>query len=72
MKKYVKKIQEKLENTLKGYLAHWSFLGLGSEKKWCGTCSGRSNGSSDRTAEKMLENFQTKNWSPNLSMHQRL
>ena len=36
---------------------HWSFLGLGSEKKWYGTFHGIPIGSWSRTAEKMLMNF---------------
>ena len=36
---------------------HWSFLRLGSEKKWCGTCTGRPDGSWDKTAEPMMLNF---------------
>ena len=35
---------------------HWSFLGLGSEK-WYGTHDGKPDGSLNRTAEKMLQNF---------------
>ena len=34
----------------------WSFLGLGSEKKWCGTCSGRPDGSWDNFLQ-MIVNF---------------
>ena len=70
--KYVKKNSRNVgEHAQRFPRGHWSFLGPGSEKKWYGTCSGRTNGSWDRTAEKMLENFQ-KNWPPNLSMHQHL
>ena len=36
---------------------HWSFLGPGSEKKWCGTDVHKPDGSWERTAEKMLLNF---------------
>ena len=32
----------------------WSFLGLGSEKKWYKTCSDKPNGNCDRTAEMMI------------------
>ena len=39
-------------------LGHWPFVGPCSVKKWYGTCSDRSNGSWDWTAENMLENFQ--------------
>ena len=34
-----------------------SFLGPGSEKKWYGTYDGKPDGSWNRTAEKMLQNF---------------
>ena len=36
---------------------HWSFLGLGSDKKWYGTCTDKSDGSWDRMAEEMMLNF---------------
>ena len=36
---------------------HWSFLEPGSEKKWNGTYDGKPDGSWNRTAEKMLQNF---------------
>ena len=36
---------------------HWSSLGPGSEKKWYGTFDGKPDGSWNRTAEKMLQNF---------------
>ena len=36
---------------------HWSFLGLGSEKKWYGTCSDEPDGVWDKTAEDMMLNF---------------
>ena len=36
---------------------HWSFLEPGSEKKWCGTYDCKPDGSWNRTAEKMLQNF---------------
>ena len=36
---------------------HWSFLGRASEKKWYGTCDCKPDGSWNRTAEKMMENF---------------
>ena len=36
---------------------HWSFQGLGSEKKWYGTYDCKPDGSWNRTAEKMLQNF---------------
>ena len=36
---------------------HLSFLGPGSEKKWCGTYDHQPDVSWDRTAEKMLLNF---------------
>ena len=35
----------------------WSFLRPGSEKKWYGTHDGKPDGSWNRTAEKMLQNF---------------
>ena len=36
---------------------HWSFLELGSEKKWYGTYTDKPDGSWDRTAENMMWNF---------------
>ena len=36
---------------------HWSFLGPGSEKKWCGTHSDKPDGKWDETAERMMHNF---------------
>ena len=36
---------------------HWSFLGPGSEKKWCGTHTYKPNGKWDRVAEDMMINF---------------
>ena len=36
---------------------HWSFLGLGSEKKCYGTYDVKPDGSCNRTAEKMLQHF---------------
>ena len=35
----------------------WSFLECGSEKKWCGTCTDKPDGSWDRMAEDMMMNF---------------
>ena len=35
----------------------WSFLGPGSEKKWCGTYSDKPDGSWDKTAHQMMMNF---------------
>ena len=35
----------------------WSFLGLGSEKKWYGTYSDKPDGAWDKTAEQMMLNF---------------
>ena len=35
----------------------WSFLGLGSEKKWYGTHSDKPDGAWDKTAEQMMLNF---------------
>ena len=35
----------------------WSFLGLGSDKKWYGIYTGRPDGSWDRFAEQMMMNF---------------
>ena len=49
-----KTVKEYAERFLRG---HWSFLGLGSEKKWYGTCDCKPDGSWSRTAEKMLQNF---------------
>ena len=37
---------------------YWSFLWLGSEKKWYATYNCKPHGSLDRTAEKMMHNFQ--------------
>ena len=72
MKKYVRKIQEKLENTLKDFLAVIGLsLDLVQKRSGTDTYSGRSNGSWDRTAEKMLENFQ-RTGDSNHSMYQRL
>ena len=50
-----RKVREHAQRFPRG---HWSFHELVSEKKWYGTCRGRSNGSWDRTAERMLENCQ--------------
>ena len=36
---------------------HWSFLGPGSEKKWCGTHMYKPNGEWDPVAEDMMLNF---------------
>ena len=36
---------------------HWSFLGLGSEKKWYGTHTYKPNGKLDRVAEDIMLNF---------------
>ena len=49
-----KTIKECAEIFLRG---HWSFLGLGSEKKWWGAYDGKPDGSWNRTAEKMPQNF---------------
>ena len=38
-------------------LGRWSFLGPGSEKKWCGTYSDKQDGKCDKTAERMMLNF---------------
>ena len=46
-----KTIKEYAERFPRG---HWSFLGPGSEKRWCGTYDCKPDGSWDRTAEKML------------------
>ena len=35
----------------------WSFLGPGSEKKWCSTCNERPQGGWDRVAELMMIKF---------------
>ena len=48
----------------------WSFLGPGSEKKWCGTYSDKPDGDWDQTAERMMLNFAEKR-SPYISCHQR-
>ena len=36
---------------------HWSFLGLGSEKKWYVTDSDKPDGKWDKTAETMMIEF---------------
>ena len=36
---------------------HWSFLGPGSEKKWCGTYNYKPNAEWDRVAADMMLNF---------------
>ena len=36
---------------------HWSFLGPGSEKKWCGTHVNKPDGEWDKTAEGIMLNF---------------
>ena len=36
---------------------HWSFLGAGSEEKWYGTYNDKPDGSWNRMAEEMMENF---------------
>ena len=38
-------------------LGRWSFLGPGSEKKWYGTYSKKSDGDWDKTTELMMHNF---------------
>ena len=54
----VNAIHRQLRNYARGFpRGHWSFLGLGSEKNWCGTYTDRPDGSWDRTAEEMMENF---------------
>ena len=49
-----KTIKEYAERFPRG---HWSFLGLGSEKKWYGTYDCKPDGPWNRTAEKMLQTF---------------
>ena len=36
---------------------HWSFLGLGSEKKWYATSTDKPDGSKDRMAQDVMRNF---------------
>ena len=53
---------ENIQKTIKQHArrfprGHRSLLGLGSEKKWYGTYDHKPDGSWDRTAEKMLQNF---------------
>ena len=36
---------------------HWSFLGLGSEKKWYAIYTSKPNGCWNRIAEKIMQNF---------------
>ena len=57
--KYVKTKQRQLNIMQKDSFPrdHWSFPGLGSEKKWYGTCDCKPDGPWNRTAEKMLLNF---------------
>ena len=43
---------------------HWSFMGLGSEKKWYGTYDGIPSGWWTQTADKMLLNFDEKSGHP--------
>ena len=57
MKNYVKIILNDLKNTLEDFLAVIGLSWLGSEKKWYGTYDGIPNGSWNRTAEAMLQNF---------------
>ena len=49
----------------------WSFLGLGSEKKWYATYNSKPNGCWDRIAEKIMQYF-SKIWSPNIPLFQCL
>ena len=50
--------------------ACWSFLGPGSEKTWYGTCSDKTDGDWDRTAERMMLNF-AESGHPKSSWHKR-
>ena len=36
---------------------HWSFLGCGSEEKWCGTYTNRPDESWNQSAENLMANF---------------
>ena len=64
------KISVEVTNYTRRFLrGHWSFLGPGSEKKWCGTCSDKPDGDWDRTAERMMINFAESGQSK--SCHQR-
>ena len=38
-------------------VGRWSFLGPGSEKKWCSTCNEKPQGEWDKIAEKMMLKF---------------
>ena len=59
IKNDVRIIQKRVEEYDRKFLrGHWSFLGPGSEKKWYATQNCKPNRSWDRTAEKMLQNFQ--------------
>ena len=49
----------------------WSFIGSGSEKEWYGTYDDKPDGSWNRTAEKMLQNFKDSGHS-NIPMYQPL
>ena len=62
MKNCVKIIQKEFSETIREYAerfprGHGSFLVPGSEKKWYGTYDCKPDGSWNRTAEKMLQNF---------------
>ena len=47
-----------VENCARRFLlGRWSFLGLGSEKKWYGTYSDKLDGDWDKTSERMMLNF---------------
>ena len=55
---YVSIIQRQIKNMQKVFFGGCrSFLGPGSEKKWYGTYDRKPDGSWNRTAEKMLQNF---------------
>ena len=45
------------ENARKFAQGHWSFLGPGSEKKWCGTHVFKPNGEWDDVAAILMINF---------------
>ena len=58
IRKDVNTIHRQLHNMLVNFpRCHWSFSGLGSEKKWYVTYTDKPDGSWDRIAENMMMNF---------------
>ena len=56
-KKIVLRILSKLQSMRRFLQGRWLFLGLGSEKKRCGTHPHKPDGEWDKTAEGMMLNF---------------